>query len=223
MLVLVICVLIYLYPRSSITPLPILKLRHSGLVSCFHHPLVILLTLSSLIPNSLPSQQTATMQIIVLSADALHQPLPLPTLSPVTHHSFSNSFLKIKDEDITQVCNTIARGDLIQKSNTMVNKLGQFVKEVTCVLQEVGTGHRRVSHISPFHCIPPYCCAYYPPHPWFFAPLCTMMLTFSSPSENWAINCLLKVLGGLTGVVNKLAANLTLQVYNPSISYGSTS
>jgi len=63
--------------------------------------------------------------------------------------------LKDQVQDVARVCNAVARGDLSQKItvvvqgvvmvqlkdviNTMVDKLGQFAKEVTRVSQEVGT------------------------------------------------------------------------------------
>lgn len=63
--------------------------------------------------------------------------------------------LKAQVQDVARVCNAVARGDLSQKItvpvqgvvmvqlkdviNTMVDKLGQFAKEVTRVSQEVGT------------------------------------------------------------------------------------
>lgn len=63
--------------------------------------------------------------------------------------------LKSQVQDVSRVCNAVARGDLSQKItvtvqgivmvqlkdviNTMVDKLGQFAKEVTRVSQEVGT------------------------------------------------------------------------------------
>ncbi|KAF9031770.1 hypothetical protein BJ165DRAFT_1358177 [Panaeolus papilionaceus] len=63
--------------------------------------------------------------------------------------------LKAQLTDVPRVCNAVARGDLSQKItvpvqgvfmvqlkdviNTMVDKLGQFAKEVTRVSQEVGT------------------------------------------------------------------------------------
>jgi osomolarity two-component system sensor histidine kinase NIK1 len=75
--------------------------------------------------------------------------------------------LKDQVQDIAQVCNAVARDDLSQKTmipvqgivmvqlknviNTMVDKLGQFPKELTRVSQEVGTegsviGFRRHHH-----------------------------------------------------------------------------
>ena len=63
--------------------------------------------------------------------------------------------LKDQVQDVARVCNAVARGDLSQKItvvvqgvvmvqlkgviNAMVDKLGQFAKEVTRVSQEVGT------------------------------------------------------------------------------------
>ncbi|KAF9021710.1 HAMP TYPE histidine kinase [Hymenopellis radicata] len=63
--------------------------------------------------------------------------------------------LKVQVQDVARVCNAVANGDLSQKItvevrsvvmvklkdaiNTMVEKLGQFAKEVTRVSQEVGT------------------------------------------------------------------------------------
>ncbi|KAG6379634.1 hypothetical protein JVT61DRAFT_10152 [Boletus reticuloceps] len=98
--------------------------------------------------------------------------------------------LKAQVPDVARVCNAVARGDLSQKItvpvqgvvmvqlkdviNTMVDKLGQFAKEVTRVSQEVGTegklgGQARVLDVE----------------------------------GTWR---------ELTGLVNKLAANLTHQV-----------
>ena len=63
--------------------------------------------------------------------------------------------LKAQVQDVARVCNAVARGDLSQKItvpvqgvvmvqlkdviNGMVDKLGQFAREVTRVSQEVGT------------------------------------------------------------------------------------
>ncbi|KAF8490126.1 hypothetical protein F5888DRAFT_1621258 [Russula emetica] len=100
--------------------------------------------------------------------------------------------LKTQVQDVARVCNAVARGDLSQKItvhvqgvvmvqlkdviNGMVDKLGQFAKEVTRVSQEVGTegylgGQALVLDVE----------------------------------GTWR---------ELTGVVNKLAANLTNQVRN---------
>lgn len=114
--------------------------------------------------------------------------------------------LKDQVQDVARVCNAVARGDLSQKItvvvqgvvmvqlkdviNTMVDKLGQFAKEVTRVSQEVGTE----GYV-------------------FLA------------SHGGYLSSYIRKLGGqalvldvegtwreLTGVVNKLAANLTNQV-----------
>jgi osomolarity two-component system sensor histidine kinase NIK1 len=71
------------------------------------------------------------------------------------HLRIELQLLKDQVQDVACVCNTVARGDLSQKItvpiqgvvmvrlkdviNTMVDKLGQFAREVTRVSQEVGT------------------------------------------------------------------------------------
>jgi len=77
--------------------------------------------------------------------------------------------LKTQVQDVARVCNAVARGDLSQKItvpvqgvvmvqlkdviNKMVDKLGQFAREVTRVSQEVGTeGYVASSTLS--HCPP---------------------------------------------------------------------
>ncbi|KAG6856000.1 hypothetical protein H0H87_008544 [Tephrocybe sp. NHM501043] len=98
--------------------------------------------------------------------------------------------LKDQVQDVARVCNAVARGDLSQKItvpvqgvvmvqlkeviNTMVDKLGQFAKEVTRVSQEVGTEGKLGGQ--------------------------ALVLDVEGTWRE------------LTGVVNKLAANLTNQV-----------
>ncbi|KAG6906866.1 hypothetical protein DXG01_011628 [Tephrocybe rancida] len=98
--------------------------------------------------------------------------------------------LKDQVQDVARVCNAVARGDLSQKItvpvqgvvmvqlkdviNTMVDKLGQFAKEVTRVSQEVGTEGKLGGQ--------------------------ALVLDVEGTWRE------------LTGVVNKLAANLTSQV-----------
>ncbi|KAG6848046.1 hypothetical protein H0H93_003884 [Arthromyces matolae] len=98
--------------------------------------------------------------------------------------------LKDQVQDVARVCNAVARGDLSQKItvpvqgvvmvqlkdviNSMVDKLGQFAKEVTRVSQEVGTEGKLGGQ--------------------------ALVLDVEGTWRE------------LTGVVNKLAANLTSQV-----------
>ncbi|KXN88384.1 Hybrid signal transduction histidine kinase J [Leucoagaricus sp. SymC.cos] len=87
----------------------------------------------------------------------------VPSMGPLAHAAFESGMsaveelklLKAQVQDVARVCNAVARGDLSQKItvpvqgvvmvqlkdviNTMVDKLGQFAKEVTRVSQEVGT------------------------------------------------------------------------------------
>ena len=92
----------------------------------------------------------------------------LPVFSSETeelHHLHMElQLLKDQVQDVARVCNAVARGDLSQKItvpvqgvvmvqlkdviNTMVDKLGQFAKEVTCVSQEVSTEGSVLSQIS---------------------------------------------------------------------------
>jgi osomolarity two-component system sensor histidine kinase NIK1 len=74
--------------------------------------------------------------------------------------------LKTQVQDVARVCNAVARGDLSQKItvhvqgvvmvqlkdviNGMVDKLGQFAREVTRVSQEVGTEGYVSSSINSF-------------------------------------------------------------------------
>ena len=80
------------------------------------------------------------------------------------HLHMELQLLKDQVQDVARVCNAVARGDLSQKIavpvqgivmvqlkdviNTMVDKLGQFAKEVTHVSQEVGTEGSVLSQIS---------------------------------------------------------------------------
>ena len=118
--------------------------------------------------------------------------------------------LKTQVQDVARVCNAVARGDLSQKItvhvqgvvmvqlkdviNGMVDKLGQFAREVTRVSQEVGT-EGCVPFLQPFLINP----------------------NFFRHSKLGGQALVLDVEGTwreLTGVVNKLAANLTNQVRN---------
>ena len=80
------------------------------------------------------------------------------------HLHMELQLLKDQVQDVARVCNAVARGDLSQKItvpvqgvvmvqlkdviNAMVDKLGQFAKEVTRVSQEVGTEGSVLSQIS---------------------------------------------------------------------------
>ncbi|KAJ3502690.1 hypothetical protein NLJ89_g8773 [Agrocybe chaxingu] len=124
-------------------------------------------------------------------------PLVIP-MGPLAHAAFESGMsaveelrlLKAQVQDVARVCNAVARGDLSQKItvpvqgvvmvqlkdviNTMVDKLGQFAKEVTRVSQEVGTEGKLGGQ--------------------------ALVLDVEGTWRE------------LTGVVNKLAANLTSQV-----------
>ncbi|KAG5340861.1 Hybrid signal transduction histidine kinase J [Termitomyces sp. T112] len=109
---------------------------------------------------------------------------------PLREQAQELQLLKDQVQDIARVCNAVARGDLSQKItvpvqgvvmvqlkdviNTMVDKLGQFAKEVTRVSQEVGTEGKLGGQ--------------------------ALVLDVEGTWRE------------LTGVVNKLAANLTNQV-----------
>ncbi|KXN80877.1 Hybrid signal transduction histidine kinase J [Leucoagaricus sp. SymC.cos] len=125
-------------------------------------------------------------------------PMIVPSMGPLAHAAFESGMsaveelklLKAQVQDVARVCNAVARGDLSQKItvpvqgvvmvqlkdviNTMVDKLGQFAKEVTRVSQEVGTEGKLGGQ--------------------------ALVLDVEGTWEK------------LTGVVNKLAANLTSQV-----------
>jgi osomolarity two-component system sensor histidine kinase NIK1 len=110
--------------------------------------------------------------------------------------------------DAARGCNAVAQGNLSQKItvpvqdvvmvqlkdiiSTMVDKLGQFAKEVTRVSQAVGTKGSVLSSL-------------------FY-----QLLTFSPENRKLDDHALVLDVEGtwrkLTGVVNKLAANLTSQV-----------
>ncbi|KAJ2913125.1 hypothetical protein MD484_g7293, partial [Candolleomyces efflorescens] len=134
------------------------------------------------------------------SASALLDPTHPPSGSSTDPLSSSESsplsateelkLLKAQVQDVARVCNAVARGDLSQKItvpvqgvvmvqlkdviNGMVDKLGQFAKEVTRVSQEVGTEGKLGGQ--------------------------ALVLDVEGTWRE------------LTGVVNKLAANLTNQV-----------
>ncbi|KAF5350143.1 hypothetical protein D9756_009276 [Leucocoprinus leucothites] len=125
-------------------------------------------------------------------------PMIVPSMGPLAHAAFESGMsaveelklLKAQVQDVARVCNAVARGDLSQKItvpvqgvvmvqlkdviNTMVDKLGQFAKEVTRVSQEVGTEGKLGGQ--------------------------ALVLDVEGTWRE------------LTGVVNKLAANLTSQV-----------
>ncbi|KAG6827518.1 hypothetical protein H0H92_011459 [Tricholoma furcatifolium] len=111
-------------------------------------------------------------------------------LPPLRQQVHELQLLKDQVQDVARVCNAVARGDLSQKItvpvqgvvmvqlkgviNTMVDKLGQFAREVTRVSQEVGTEGKLGGQ--------------------------ALVLDVEGTWRE------------LTGVVNKLAANLTNQV-----------
>ncbi|KAG6865414.1 hypothetical protein C0991_002804 [Blastosporella zonata] len=111
-------------------------------------------------------------------------------ITPLREQAQELQLLKDQVQDVARVCNAVARGDLSQKItvpvqgvvmvqlkeviNTMVDKLGQFAKEVTRVSQEVGTEGKLGGQ--------------------------ALVLDVEGTWRE------------LTGVVNKLAANLTSQV-----------
>ncbi|KAL0948366.1 hypothetical protein HGRIS_010948 [Hohenbuehelia grisea] len=134
---------------------------------------------------------------IQASAPSSGSPLVVP-MGPLAAAAFESGMsaveelrlLKAQVQDVARVCNAVARGDLSQKItvpvqgvvmvqlkdviNTMVDKLGQFAKEVTRVSQEVGTEGKLGGQ--------------------------ALVLDVEGTWRE------------LTGVVNKLAANLTSQV-----------
>ncbi|KAL7278312.1 hypothetical protein ACG7TL_008288 [Trametes sanguinea] len=141
---------------------------------------------------------TATISKIVnMSSGDVTSPLVVPP-GPLAAAAFESGMsavdelklLKTQVQDVARVCNAVARGDLSQKItvpvqgvvmiqlkdviNAMVDKLGQFAKEVTRVSQEVGTEGKLGGQ--------------------------ALVLDVEGTWRE------------LTGVVNKLAANLTNQV-----------
>ncbi|KAG6333867.1 hypothetical protein ID866_5222 [Astraeus odoratus] len=146
-----------------------------------------------------PITDTMTMSRINSSFDGSPggSPLVVPP-GPLAAAAFESGMsaveelrlLKAQVQDVARVCNAVARGDLSQKItvpvqgvvmvqlkdviNTMVDKLGQFAKEVTRVSQEVGTEGKLGGQ--------------------------ALVLDVEGTWRE------------LTGVVNKLAANLTNQV-----------
>ena len=152
------------------------------------------------------------------SSSSSGSPLVVPPGGPLATAAFESGMsaveelrlLKAQVQDVARVCNAVARGDLSQKItvpvqgvvmvqlkdviNGMVDKLGQFAREVTRVSQEVGTEG---------------CVSSFPfPH---------SHLTLLRRSKLGGQALVLDVEGTwreLTGVVNKLAANLTNQVRN---------
>ncbi|KAF8800734.1 hypothetical protein BYT27DRAFT_7312960 [Phlegmacium glaucopus] len=130
-----------------------------------------------------------------LSPDSSPLVIPMGPLAAAAFESGMSAveelkLLKAQVQDVARVCNAVARGDLSQKItvpvqgvvmvqlkdviNTMVDKLGQFAKEVTRVSQEVGTEGKLGGQ--------------------------ALVLDVEGTWRE------------LTGVVNKLAANLTSQV-----------
>jgi osomolarity two-component system, sensor histidine kinase NIK1 len=99
----------------------------------------------------------------VKSSSSSGSPLVVPPGGPLATAAFESGMsaveelrlLKAQVQDVARVCNAVARGDLSQKItvpvqgvvmvqlkdviNGMVDKLGQFAREVTRVSQEVGT------------------------------------------------------------------------------------
>jgi osomolarity two-component system sensor histidine kinase NIK1 len=97
------------------------------------------------------------------SSSSAGSPLVVPPGGPLATAAFESGMsaveelrlLKAQVQDVARVCNAVARGDLSQKItvpvqgvvmvqlkdviNGMVDKLGQFAREVTRVSQEVGT------------------------------------------------------------------------------------
>nr|QDK64581.1 histidine kinase Sln1p [Ganoderma lucidum] len=141
---------------------------------------------------------TATItKIVNMSTGDVSSPLVVPP-GPLAAAAFESGMsavdelklLKTQVQDVARVCNAVARGDLSQKItvpvqgvvmiqlkdviNAMVDKLGQFAKEVTRVSQEVGTEGKLGGQ--------------------------ALVLDVEGTWRE------------LTGVVNKLAANLTNQV-----------
>ncbi|RDX46360.1 histidine kinase [Lentinus brumalis] len=136
-------------------------------------------------------------KIVNMSTGDVSSPLVVPP-GPLAAAAFESGMsavdelklLKTQVQDVARVCNAVARGDLSQKItvpvqgvvmiqlkdviNAMVDKLGQFAKEVTRVSQEVGTEGKLGGQ--------------------------ALVLDVEGTWRE------------LTGVVNKLAANLTNQV-----------
>ncbi|EED77891.1 hypothetical histidine kinase [Postia placenta Mad-698-R] len=136
-------------------------------------------------------------KVTAFTGEPISSPLVVPP-GPLAAAAFESGMsaveelklLKAQVQDVARVCNAVARGDLSQKItvpvqgvvmvqlkeviNAMVDKLGQFAKEVTRVSQEVGTEGKLGGQ--------------------------ALVLDVEGTWRE------------LTGVVNKLAANLTNQV-----------
>lgn len=96
-----------------------------------------------------------TTPVIAISDTVTTPPVFNSETEELHHLRMELQLLKDQVQDVARVCNAVARGDLSQKItvpvqgvvmvqlkdviNTMVDKLGQFAKEVTRVSQEVGT------------------------------------------------------------------------------------
>jgi osomolarity two-component system sensor histidine kinase NIK1 len=108
-----------------------------------------------------------TTPVIAISDNVTTPPVFKSETEELHHLYMELQLLKDQVQDVARVCNAVARGDLSQKIavpvqgvamvqlkdiiNTMVDKLGQFAKEVTRVSQEVGTEGlvRRSSDFTP--------------------------------------------------------------------------
>jgi osomolarity two-component system, sensor histidine kinase NIK1 len=114
--------------------------------------------------NKAVSDSTTIGKILTaVKASSSGSPLVVPPGGPLATAAFESGMsaveelhlLKAQVQDVARVCNAVARGDLSQKItvpvqgvvmvqlkdviNGMVDKLGQFAREVTRVSQEVGT------------------------------------------------------------------------------------
>ncbi|KAF4582712.1 hypothetical protein EYR40_002636 [Pleurotus pulmonarius] len=156
-------------------------------------------TCSRIVTDAIMVSKIASLSTLSFpaSAPSSGSPLVVP-MGPLVHAAFESGMsaveelrlLKAQVQDVARVCNAVARGDLSQKItvpvqgvvmvqlkdviNGMVDKLGQFAKEVTRVSQEVGTEGKLGGQ--------------------------ALVLDVEGTWRE------------LTGVVNKLAANLTSQV-----------
>lgn len=158
-------------------PIPTTRLHHCG--ACGQ------LILSSTVQDS----STLLDPSAPVNSSTFTDPLSSSESSPLSATE-ELKLLKAQVQDVARVCNAVARGDLSQKItvpvqgvvmvqlkdviNGMVDKLGQFAKEVTRVSQEVGTEGKLGGQ--------------------------ALVLDVEGTWRE------------LTGVVNKLAANLTNQV-----------
>jgi osomolarity two-component system sensor histidine kinase NIK1 len=114
-----------------------------------------------------------TTPVIAISDTVTTPPVFKSETEELHHLHMELQLLKDQVQDVARVCNAVARGDLSQKItvpvqgvvmvqlkdviNTMVDKLGQFAKEVTRVSQEVGTEGSVLFQISSSSCYLLYC------------------------------------------------------------------